>query len=68
MAKQTATYSVFVGYENWANGRTVVLQGVRNHPKLGNVPRVYTSLVEKVDDEDNPTVIETANTIYTKET
>lgn len=67
MSKQTATFSSFEGYEAWADGRTAILFGVSGHPKLGNVPRIYTSLIEKLDDEENPTVIETRNTIYTKE-
>jgi hypothetical protein len=67
-AKPIVTFGEFRGFEEYNDGsRTAVLWVVRGHPRLGNVPKVYTSKVVSVDNEENPTRIETNNTVYVKE-
>jgi len=46
--------------------RSATMHGVHGHPRLGYQHTVHTSEVMSVDDEENPTLIETRNTIYKK--
>lgn len=64
IVKPVVEFADFAQWENWGDSRTAVLWGVRGHPRLHTQPVVYTSEVLSVDDEDNPTLIETHNTIY----
>lgn len=48
----------------FGGGRCAIINDVIGHPILGHQRQVQTSLVVEVDNEDNPTLIETRNTIY----
>lgn len=65
IVKPVVEFTELIAMSNYGNKKRVaILEGVRGHPRLGDVPMVRTSQVLNVDDEDNPTVIETLNTIY----
>ena len=52
---------------DYANGQGAVIHDVRNHPRLGNEPVVYTSKVVSIDKGTGAApaaTIETMNTIY----
>lgn len=65
--KPVVEFAHFLGWESWGDARRAVVMGVRGHPRLGEQPIVYTSRVLSVDGEDSPTLIETLNTIYKKQ-
>lgn len=67
VVKPVVEFADFARWENWRGPRTAVLWGMRGHPRLHTQPVVYTSEVLSVDDEDNPTLIETLNTLYKKQ-
>lgn len=62
---ETAKPVVFFKHRPAAEvGYSATLIGVTGHPRLGDVPLVYTSTVLRVSEDGN--TIETRNTIYKK--
>lgn len=54
--------------EQYSDRQFAKLYGVKGHPRLGNPHTVYTSMIEKVEnDEDGIKTIETQNTLYSRE-
>lgn len=71
MSKQKATFRNVLEFQMHKDGAfSTRLSNVKGHPKLGYQPLVYTSALQKVefDEAGVPVVVETKNTIYTKET
>ncbi|MHC9085359.1 hypothetical protein ACYX7E_10005 [Luteimonas sp. RIT-PG2_3] len=66
--KPVVEFGKFLGWgEHPCSGEmSATLGDVRQHPKLGNPPTVYTSRVERIvyDDDGVPNEIETRNTVY----
>lgn len=70
MDKQTATFRGVVEFRMYKSGEFgATLYNVKGHPKLGNESVVHTSALCKVEFvEGRPVLVETKNTVYTKET
>lgn len=68
--KQTVTFTNVEGFsDNGNRGISAFLVGIKNHPELGDRPIVHTSRVEKLEYNSSGEVVvmETKNTIYTRE-
>lgn len=67
MAKSEVQFEKFRGWQDGGTGGLrAYLGGVKNHPALGDVPEVTTSLVERIayNVRGEPVRLETLNTIY----
>ena len=67
VVKPVVEFSFVQLWEQWGDKHIAVLKGVRGHPRLDNQDVVFTSEVLSADNYDSPTLIETLNTIYKKQ-
>ena len=67
--KPEVLFSSVIGFRDFGErGISVMLGGIKNHPRLGSQREVTTSRVERLEyDRDMIVVIETRNTMYIRD-
>lgn len=68
VVKPKVFFEEFDGYRSIGveGKRAAILKGVLNHPEVGTQYRISTSVVLEVDNEENPSVVHTLNTIFVR--